>query len=103
MKNLKRILDLIRKTGHGFIFEDEEGQIFVILPADDYENIILKNGGLGNLSEQELLNKINKDIAVWRDLQKTDDLEENWQNLAENKEKNQEEDQYYFEPADDEE
>ena len=103
MKNFKRILELIRKTGDRFIFEDEEGQIFVILDIDDYEGIVLQNSQVNGLSEQELLNKINKDIAVWRDLQNVKDLGEDWQNLTEDKEKDGLEDQYYLEPADDEE
>jgi len=103
MKNLKRILELIRKTGDRFVFEDEDGQIFVILDIDDYESIVLQNSQVNGLSEQELLNKINKDIAVWRDLQKVRDLDDNLQNLAEDKEKDGLEDQYYLEPTDDEE
>jgi hypothetical protein len=103
MKNLKRILELIRKTGDRFVFEDEDGQIFVILDIDDYESIVLQNSQVNGLSEQELLNKINKDIAVWRDLQKVRDLDDNLQNLAEDKEEDSLEDQYYLEPTDDEE
>lgn len=103
MKNLKRILELIRKTGDRFIFEDEEGQVFVIMDIDDYEGIVLQNSQVNGLTEKELLNKINKDIAVWRDLQNVKDLDEDWQNLAENKEKEVPEDQYYLEPTDDEE
>jgi hypothetical protein len=103
MKNLKRILELIRKTGDRFIFEDEEGQVFVIMDIDDYEGIILQNSQVNGLSEKELLNKINKDIAVWRDLQQVKEMDEDWQNLAEDKEKEGVEDQYYLEPADDEE
>ncbi len=103
MKNFKRILEIIRKTGDRFIFEDEGGQIFVILDIDDYEGIVLQNSQVNGLSEQELLNKINKDIAVWRDLQNVRELDDDWQNLAEDKEKDGLEDQYYLEPTDDEE
>jgi hypothetical protein len=103
MKNFKRILELIRKTGDRYVFEDDDGEIFVVMPANDYENIVLKNSEIKDLTERELLNKINKDIAVWRDMQKAKDLEDNWQNLAEDKEKKEEEDQYYFEPTDDNE
>ena len=50
MKNIKRILDLIRKTGDRYIFEDEQGEIFVIMPVADYENMTLKNSQVKNLS-----------------------------------------------------
>lgn len=98
MKNFKRILDLIRKTGDRYLFEDEQGNVFVTLSLNDYENLVLKNSSLANLSEEELLNKINKDIAIWKSTQ-----EENLISLAEIGEENEknEEDQYYFEPTED--
>ncbi|MDD5341607.1 MAG: hypothetical protein PHC97_04210 [Patescibacteria group bacterium] len=102
MKNFKKILELISKTGDRFIFEDED-RAFVVISAQEYENLVIKNSEIKDLSEQELLNKINKDIAVWRDLQKMQEAEDNLPNLAEDKEKIEEEDQYYFEPSDDEE
>jgi len=106
MKDLKRVLGIIRKTGDRYIFEDEEGNLFVILALNDYENIVLKNSQVRNLNEEELLNKINKDIAIWKASQKDRELEEIWQNLAtepEKKAENEEiEDQYYFEPTEDE-
>lgn len=103
MKNLNKILELIRKTGDRFVFEDENGRIFIIMDIDDYEGIVLQNSQVNGLSERELLNKINKDIAVWRDLQTVKDMEDSWQNLTEEKEKDEFEDQYYLEPTDDEE
>ncbi len=101
MKSLARILALIRKTGDRYIFEDKEGNFFVLLPIDDYENIIFKNNSVKSLSEEELLNKINKDIAIWKASQDEENISES---LAELDEKKSEmEDQYYFEPVEDEE
>ncbi|OGY42435.1 MAG: hypothetical protein A2Y67_00115 [Candidatus Buchananbacteria bacterium RBG_13_39_9] len=114
MKNFKRILDLIKKTGDKYIFENETGEIFIILSLDDYENYIFKNNQLKNLSEEELLNKINKDIALWKVSQEDKIIDQSWQDLppaekessfaeaSEDIEK-EEEDRYYFEPAEDEE
>ena len=105
MKDLKKILELLRKTGDRFILEDEKGNIFVVLYVNDYENLILKNSELKNFSEEELLNKINKDIAVWKSTQEDEKLLDNWQNLnsADNEKiKKEEDDQYYFEPVEDE-
>ena len=101
MKNLKRILELIRKTGDRYIFEDEQGNIFVIAGVDDYENLVLKNNNIKNLSEEELLNKINKDIAIWQASKEKDSLPETWDELKDKIEA-VEEDRYYFEPAEDE-
>lgn len=106
MKNLKRILDLIRKTGDKYIFEDENDGVFVVLSMDDYENYIFKNNQLKNLSEDELLNKINKDIAIWKISQEDKIVEQSWQDLPqdEKEEKSEatEDDRYYFEPVEDE-
>lgn len=106
MKNLKRILDLIRKTGDKYIFEDDNGGIFVVLSLDDYENYIFKNNQLKDLSEEELLNKINKDIAIWKSSQEDKIVDQSWQDLpveeSKKKEEGEEEDRYYFEPEEDE-
>jgi len=105
MKDLRKILELLRKTGDRFILEDEKGNLFVVLSVNDYENLILKNSELKNFSEEELLNKINKDIAVWKSTQEDEKLLDNWQNLnsADNEKiKKEEDDQYYFEPVEDE-
>ncbi len=102
MKNLKRILELIKKTGDRFLFEDEKGDIFVFLKAEDYENMIMKNNPVKDLSEEELLNKINKDIAVWKANQEDEKLLEGWHDLNNSDDDQYEEDQYYFEPIEDE-
>ncbi|MBD3359697.1 MAG: hypothetical protein GF365_03265 [Candidatus Buchananbacteria bacterium] len=105
MKKLKRILDLIRKTGDRYIFDDNQGNNFIILNINDYENLVLKNSLLKDLSEEELLNKINKDIAVWKEAQSEEQAEQLSGNLLDFKETNDNmgEDQYYFEPVEDEE
>ena len=101
MKNIKRILELIRKTGDRFLFEDDQGNLFVLLNANDYDDIVLKQSSVKNLSEEELLNKINKDIAVWKAQQEDDNLLTDWQDLPGVNE-SEKEDQYYFEPVEDE-
>jgi len=110
MKDIKKILELIRKTGDRFIMEDEKGNLFVLLPVNDYENLILKHSEVKNFSEEELLNKINKDIAIWKATQEDEKLMSNWQDLNSqdlNSKKDEkfkeEDDQYYFEPIEDEE
>lgn len=106
MKNFKRILDLIRKTGDKYIFDDEAGETFVVMALDDYETYLFKNNQLKNLSEEELLNKINKDIAIWKSSQEDKIVDQSWQDFpAKDKETadlKPEEDRYYFEPEEDE-
>ena len=105
MKNLNKILELIRKTGDRYLFEDETGDLYIILSAKDYESLIFKYSEVKNFSEEELLNKINKDIAIWKATQEDEKLLEDWQDLepkTEEKSKEENEDQYYFEPVEDE-
>jgi len=101
MNNWQRILDLIRKTGDRFILEDDQGNGFVVLNVNDYENLVLKTSTVKDLSEEELLNKINKDIAIWQSTNEAERLPQNWDELKE-KVENIEEDHYYFEPIEDE-
>lgn len=105
MKDLKKILELLRKTGDRYLFEDENGEIYVLLSAKDYENLIFKHSDIKDFSEEELLNKINKDIAIWKATQEDEKLLENWRGLEPKTEKAKEEeneDEYYFEPVEDE-
>ena len=78
------------------VADSESNEVFVLMPLDDYENIVglSKNvspggpgddfrgerpdytesadevSGIGTLSEQKFLEKINDDIAEWRSAQK---------------------------------
>lgn len=95
-KQLNRVLTLIRETGDRFVVADSgSDEVFALMTLDDYEflaghvdrgidepfgdfddskdiedNWLKQN--TGRLSEQELLEKINNDIAQWRQEQKTE-------------------------------
>ena len=101
MKNFERILALLKKTGDRYIFEDQNGNVFIILGIEDYENLVLKNSQVKGLSEDELLNKINKDIAVWKSIQEDEQVERVAVDFK--KQEQKPEDHYYFEPVEDEE
>jgi len=79
--NLNRIIKLIQKTGDRLIVTDSSAENpYVIMSLKDYEKILdVPRAEVGELSETQLLEKINKDIALWRSQQdddKEDDLEE---------------------------
>lgn len=131
---LKRILNLIAKTGDRLIISDADFvNPYVIMPLEDYENLVAiedledENFNIGEMTESEILEKINNDIAIWKSQQKSatnvleeknldneaavaeteepflgeNSLEETKQpleNLEIAKEENKPEDQYYFEP-----
>ena len=100
MKDLEKILGIIKRTGEKYIFSDEEDNFFIISAAEEYEKSI-DNKKIKKMSEEELLNKINNDIALWQASQDHGTLPDTWDELKEKIEES-EEDQYYFEPFNDE-
>lgn len=125
--SLKRIINLIKKTGDRFIVTETDGDLsYVILSLDEYEKLLSVEKEFKpqlieteNHKENQLLEKINQDIALWQSQQKkiAENLEsfrpeEKKEKLVEeensdlNKTKANEEeeegekseDQYYFEP-----
>jgi len=96
-----RIFSVIRQTGDRFVVADNKSdEVFVVMPFDDYEFLAgyagraagepvesiaepddvdfdRPSGEARHLSEQELLEKINNDIADWRQEQKKKEEEDN--------------------------
>ncbi len=102
MKKFKQILDLIRKTGDRFIFEDDQGNSFVVLSTEEYESLLIEKSKVKDLSQEELLNKINQDIAFWQASKEKESLPETWDELEEKIQAADSdiiETQYYFEPT----
>lgn len=92
-KQLKRIFNLIQKTGDRLIVADNStDEVFAIMNIDDYESLFDCGFDyhdediceceedecdicdcqkvISDLTEQEMLKKINNDVAEWRDVQK---------------------------------
>ncbi len=77
--NFKKLLELAKKTGDNCIVLDEEGNpSYVLVGFDDYQKMVLNRSQLAGLSESELLDKINQDIAVWKASTQNESLD-NWQ------------------------
>lgn len=66
-KQLKKAIDLSRKTGDRIIVYDinQDDSTFVVMNLDEYEKLALPQE-IHNLTEDELLDKINCDIAQWK-------------------------------------
>lgn len=64
----QKAIDLIKKTGDKLIIfnsaKPDNG--YVIMGVKDYENLVLGKSEVRGLTENELLDKINRDIAVWK-------------------------------------
>ncbi|MFA5925985.1 MAG: hypothetical protein WC831_03535 [Parcubacteria group bacterium] len=63
-ENLKNI---IKKTGGKFIIIENERPEFVVMGWDEYEKSCLSSKAIQLLTEEELIDKINSDIAMWRE------------------------------------
>ncbi len=114
MTPLKDIINLIKKTGDKAIVLDETGVPgYVIMAVSDYERLVLGKSGVAGLTEDELLAKINREIAIWKDTQKIQEIPVDQydfsQDLGEfndfepledfDDDESNDEDHYYFEPV----
>ena len=83
---LQKAINLAKKTGDRLIVFDSSkpDNIFVVLALKDYENLILGKSEVRGLTEDGLLDKINRDIAIWKSEQNLDkDLDTDLDYLAE--------------------
>ena len=120
MANLQKLVNLLKKTGDKAIVLDERGDpSYVIMTISGYEDLILGKSGVADLTEDELLDKINRDIAIWKDSQELKELsvdqynfardiggyddDEFSSNFSDNSREDEvqplEDDRYYFEPV----
>lgn len=119
--SFKKIIELINKTGDNCIVVDQEGEpAYVVMTFADYEKMILGKSEVASLTEGELVEKINRDVAIWKAAQEVESLD-NWQEIESaideiKKSKEEEEnslsqaknteeesnsgEKYYFEPID---
>ncbi len=79
MDQLQRFIDLVNKTGDKLVIFDryQPDNSFVILGINDYEQLVTKPSALGDLTEEELADKINGDIAIWKNEQLLSDFRDN--------------------------
>ncbi len=75
-QNLARVLDLIRKTGDRVIVFAGDGQPYVLMNIDEYERLVTRSESVAGLTEVELLDKINRDIASWKAKEQDNNLED---------------------------
>lgn len=125
-ESLNKIIDLINKTGDKcIVLNSQNDQVFVVMDLSSYEDLVLGQGeNISRLSEDELLSKINRDVAIWRSGQEEKEeesvltldetikndvgAEEATETSSENNDsdnsleslESKEEGKYYFEPVD---
>ncbi|HMB66075.1 MAG TPA: hypothetical protein VKO42_04315 [Patescibacteria group bacterium] len=77
-QELKKVIKMVKETGDRIVVFDpeESGDNFVVLPLEEYEKLapfsrskeedISPDLKVKNLTENELIDKINRDIAAWK-------------------------------------
>lgn len=77
MDKLSRLQDLIKKTGDKIVLVSEsDDHDLIIMPLSEYEKLIEPAKALKDMDEKELLNRINRDISLWKENQAEKDWEE---------------------------
>jgi len=81
-ENFEKIINLIRKTGDNCIILDYQGNpAYVITTFKKYHELVFGKSEVTSLNEGELADKINCDIAFWKESQETEDSD-NWQDIT---------------------
>lgn len=73
---LDRIIQIVKRTGDKVVVIKDDAE-FVISSLDDYARLIEGPEAVGELTESQLLDKINRDIATWRASQNELNQEQN--------------------------
>ena len=65
---LQKAINLAKKTGDKLVVFDSSKpeNVFVVMSLKDYENLVLGKSEVRGLTEDGLLDKINRDIAIWK-------------------------------------
>ena len=78
-----RLTRLSRQTGDRIILHDSvTGESTVFLNLDEYERLVLEKKDVRELSSEQLLDQINRDIAIWRANQQMEEEEEHFSFLG---------------------
>ena len=67
----KKLKDALELLGGKAIIKDGE-QLYVLLTIKEFKKI--RQEGIGGLTKQELIDRINNDIAAWKSSQEEDKL-----------------------------
>lgn len=110
-EQLNRIINLIKKTGDKLVVLDQTTEAsFILMDLKDYEKLILAKSEVKDLTEDELLDKINRDIAIWKvnqseasdieldNISSYDKIKKNQNDQASQISSSSKEDKFYIEP-----
>ena len=73
--NLNKIINLIKKTGDKIIVLNEGEPSLVMMSFKDYENLVFSKSDFKDLTKEELMDRINKEIAFNKEEQEEKERE----------------------------
>jgi hypothetical protein len=81
---LERFINLIAKTGDKLIVYDRhnEDDSFVLVGLNEYERLFTEVSDVKDLTEDELIDRINRDIVFWKANQKNNDYPKTMANVS---------------------
>lgn len=77
---LQKAFNLSKKTGDRLIVFDglTANDAYVVMSLEEYEKLAIGKSEVRSLTEDELLDKINRDIAIWKSERSFEDLDDNF-------------------------
>jgi PHD/YefM family antitoxin component YafN of YafNO toxin-antitoxin module len=76
-QKLDKVLKLVAKTGDKIIVVSENHDPYVVMSLADYDRLITGSSAVNELTEEQLLGKLNRDIAVWKSAQEVEEIPKN--------------------------
>jgi hypothetical protein len=67
---LEKIIDLAKRTGDKMIVMPEFGEPFAIVPIEKYEAMVSDQTDYAGMTEEEILNRVNREISLWKQAQR---------------------------------
>ena len=76
-KQMDKVLELATKTGDKVIVMSDNHDPYVVMTIKEYEALLQGSSAVDGLTEEQLLDKINRDIAVWKSAQEVEEMPKN--------------------------
>jgi hypothetical protein len=68
--SFEKIIDLAKRTGDKMIVMPEFGEPFAIVPIEQYERMMEDKADYAGMTEEEILNRVNREISLWKQAQR---------------------------------
>lgn len=84
--NIDKLIDLAKRTkSHIIVLDANQNPAYVIMDFEAFEKISQGGQSLTSLSEEQLLDKVNAEIAAWKEANKDKEFED-WTEIKEKNE-----------------